>query len=343
MSQPICAYARHEIDTLLFTMKTLLTLLVSFGVTFQATAAFPDLLVSVNEFTGGTNAPRYMGFYQNGIFMGGYYPPIDQHYMEGPAVRDLVQSEDGTIWIFNGTFSPTLWEISPEGVHTLWTIDGWSLVNQTMRGGIALSDNYLFLTDNNTAGDDEDDLLIRMDVKDMSYERFGLDPNGFYTPFDLAVSDDQVYTLDTHGGVWVHDITTLELLRTFDLPYSGDYFGIDVSGGYVYTSGYDFGDSFNLIKKFTLQGVLVDELIIPRGGNLGDIDVNDDTGEIAVGTTNSGEVILTTTDLNDYTSFRATESRFGGGTFVAFPVVPEPTSLGLLFVGSVFMLVRRPR
>lgn len=322
--------------------KALLTLLVTALLSIPA-IGLPDLLVSVNEFTGSTDAERYIGLYQDGLFVEGFHAPHTQIYNSLHAVRDLLQTPNGTTWVFNGTFTPTLWEITASGDHTLWTIPGWSLVNQTMRGGIAHSGNYLFLTDNNTASESEDNLIIRVDTTDMSYERFTLDPSGFEDPFDLAVLDGRLYTLGEYGGVWIHDVATMALVSSFDLPSTGEYFGITVDEDTnIYTTGYDFSSgSQRKIKKFASSGVLMDELVVTMPGNLGDIDVNLETGEIAVGTSNTGAVLLTTTSLDSYSSFQAAESLFGGGTFVAFPVVPEPSTSILLLAALGLVAGRR--
>ncbi len=75
--------------------------------------------------------------------------------------RDIVSTSPGEVMIYNGTFDPylTTLDISADS----WsheTYQGWSTVNNGTYGGIAASENYVFVTDMKTYGGGGDKYII---------------------------------------------------------------------------------------------------------------------------------------------------------------------------------------
>ena len=302
--------------------------------------ALDNLIVSVNEFTGSTNAARYAKVCCNGTFGEKMFVINPEGGDSGlNTVRDLVEAPDGHIWVFDGTFSPLLLRLATNPNETMIgiPIPGWSAVNQSMRGGIALWGDYVFLTDNSTgSGNTMLSGLIRYNSRTGAVDRFGTSTQ----PFDISVSGDTLYALegDSQGIVYKYNLNNLTLIDTVTLP-SAVYFGITVADNFLFTTGYE-PSGHNVIKKFTLDGNLVSSLNVDGHGVLGDIDA-DRNGYVYVGTASSGEVLTTTKVLASYSAIRVTDSPDGGTVFVAVRAVPEPGTATLVVSGTLLLLNRR--
>lgn len=311
-------------------MKNILNFLLVFTLLSNVAQALP-FWAAVNEFTGSSDAERYVRLYDGAP--GNKFQATNN---EGGSialntVHDLAQDSKGTLWVFNGTFSPTLWEITPQGDQTLWSIPGWSIVNQTTRGGIAISGSYIFLTDNSTGtGESEMSGLIRVNTQSMTYERFGT----LTQPSDISISGNTLYALeDNNNRVYEYDLETMSLLKIVTLS-SASYYGIAVGGnGEIFATGYDYTLG-KMIRKLSPQGETISSLYLNIG--LGDIDI-DKSGNIMTGTANTGEVLFTDISLQSYTTLKVAESPSGGTVAVAY-AVPEPSTSAILLTGSAVIM-----
>ncbi len=309
---------------------------------FIAAGAMADtsLWVGVNEFTGSSGAEKYIGLYENGVRTQKVFSP--QTEVGTYQVRDLIQIDVGHVAVFNGTFTPTLWNYSldPHETSSLTGFTEWSSTNVTYRGGLAKMGNMLYLSDEMTYNGGEAYGIIQYDQTAGTAIRFATD----FQSMDLAVSGNYIYGMDGNGKVNKYD-PSLNLVSTVTLPNVGNYMGLGVGvEGDLYVSFSTWLNGNKEIQKFSPAGTLVKSLIVPNVGGMGDIDIDTLTGAIAVGTTNSGMVVITDTNLDSYSSFRATDSESGGSTFVAFAQnVPEPGSATLILLAGGLFAGRRRR
>ncbi len=293
-----------------------------------------NLVVTINEFTGSINAPSYVAEYTtsgsrvqtfaNLPEPGGTADTTDQ-------VRDLVVGADG-LYVYNGTFDPTIATLDPTDLTPTWTqplsFAEWSTVNNISYGGLQLYNNQLFATDMDTVGGSAKG-VVRFDLAGGSTIRFG---TANTNPRDLNLDPaGNLYALtDRSVELEVFDSQTGAFDREINLAVGSDYRAIDVAAdGSIFAANWS-GD----INRFTNSGVLLDSINV-AAANFSDLDINDLTGEIALGTGFDGDVVLTDLTLDSFTRFSVTDSPLGGDTFVSFvnaSAVPEPSSLGLLLV-----------
>ena len=251
--------------------------------------------------------------------------------------RDLVVAADGTVHVYNGTFSPILSTYSPSTAS--WssrTASGWSTVSNVSYGGIARSGNYVFVSDMNTgSGASTLKGIVRFNLADGSSTRFA----DTFEPTDLATGrDGRLYALDAYGGVNVYHPNTMALERSLTLPYSinsttQDYRSITANAAgdlFVATWG-------RQVHKFNAAGTWQSSLTLNGSaggvaiGSLTDIDLAAD-GTLAVGSWSG--VIATTTEAF------TTPTYLQGGVdtaFVAFKEDPPapPAPLPALAVNDV--------
>ncbi len=289
------------------------------------------LIVSVNEFTGSSNAPRWIREYTSaGTRLqtlsrvpapGGTVPSTE-------AARDLLYGADGDVYLFNGTFTPTLSRFNvATSTWTQTTAPGWSTVNNTTYGGIDQVGQTIFVSDMRTFGPGQEPQgIVRFDLAGGGSVRIA--PSIEPIDFDLGL-DGILYALTGTNTVLKLDPLTGASLGSVTVP-SLDYRGIAVAddGSFFLTS------SSGLISRFSSSGALLKSLSV-TGEFLGDIDI-DPAGRIAVGTANSGNVVVTNAVLDAFTKFRATDSTSGGSTFVGWVTpIPEPGTclFGLALVG----------
>ncbi|WP_447971239.1 PEP-CTERM sorting domain-containing protein [Nitrospira sp. M1] len=263
-------------------------------------------------------------------------------------VRDSVVMPNGKVAIYNGTFDPYFTQWSPHSdTYTHRTFSGWSTINGSGLGGIAVIGNLVFTTDMRTFGDGGPDLasgIIRFNLTTNSAARFA-EPASF---IDLTIGfDGLLYGLTLgNSDVLVYDPNTLALLRSFTLQPP-------VSGIAVNSSGLVFGSSYDgNIYKFANNGSIVSSLPTGHFGLL-DIDLNG-IGEIVVSGPSSqsvidGKIIFTDQNFSSLSSF---DVYFSIDPYVSFTTsipasntpVPEPNTLMLLasgLIGLTFWSVRK--
>ena len=260
--------------------------------------------------------------------------------------RALAMDQKGKVQIFNGTFSPYLTTLTPQsaaGAATFehHTIAGWSVVNNTSYGAVALDParNAIYVNDMSTASPGGPTGIIRFDSTTYAATRVR---SGEYTKVTLGL-DGLLYasfpaTMPGNNKLDVIDPVNFSLLRTVTLPTNGlitfTGFAVDAAGSIYATEGREFGTG---IDKFTPQGVL-----IKHKGNgtpwLHDLALSPDGKLVTL--SHDGDVVMTTTELTSITSFQSTliDSDF---SFVAW-AVPEPPAGSLLILVICGFAARRP-
>lgn len=185
--------------------------------------------------------------------------------------KDLVMDSRGRLQIFNGyedvrltTFDPSTASFADAAVP-IWdmgrTVDAW--------GDIAAVGNFVFVNEH------LDDLgvangLIRFNVDDLSFERFS---GSFAFPTDVTAGlDGLLYTLNAsfnNTTVHVHDPTTMEAVRTFNIDQRLGSLAVDAEGNLYATTDAGlahFDPSGQLVKSTLLASG--DDIAISRDGLL---------------------------------------------------------------------------
>jgi hypothetical protein len=160
--------------------------------------------------------------------------------------RDIVEDPSGTVYVYNGTFTPYLAAYNP--VTNSWTQStyaGWSTVSNISYGGLAEFQNYLYATDMATAGAMPNG-VVRFNLSNGTASRFG---NVDFTDLNIGL-DGKLYALNG-STVYVYDPLSTALLRTVALP-PADYRGVAVNaGGDIFTCTWN-----NVVSHFNGGGVL---------------------------------------------------------------------------------------
>src|SRR6516165_2724916 len=106
--------------------------------------------------------------------------------------RSLVEDPSGTVYVYNGTFTPYLAAYSP--ATNSWsqsTYTGWSTVSNVSYGGLAEFGNFLYASDMATAGAGAPNGVVRFNQADGSATRFG---NVDFTQLSVGL-DGKLYAL----------------------------------------------------------------------------------------------------------------------------------------------------
>lgn len=328
----------------LITVFTTIAPLVFLSLFFtKTTIAQNRLFASVNEFTGSTNAPRFVAEIDTttqtaAVLFNVPVPPNNSFSFD--TARDLVVDQFGNVLLYNGTFTPSLLSgNAADGIVSQSQSPEFSSISNGTFGGIARAGDFVFLADQSTGGSPGQGIL-RIDLTDNSFTRFAstIEPN------DLNVSPDGVvFALNGAGSprnsVFLYDLQSLALTSQVPVAFD-DHRAVAGLGDGTFFTATSGGDIFH----YDSNGTLLNSLNV-NGAFFSDIDIATD-GQIALGTAQDGEVVLTTTSLDSFSRFRITESTFGGNTFVAFAtdfsVVPEPSSsLFMLAIGTCLITRRR--
>jgi hypothetical protein len=167
--------------------------------------------------------------------------------------RDLVEDPNGTIYVYNGTFTPYLEAYNPATGHwTQTTYPGWSTISDISSGGLAEFHNYLYASDmaiiGNTGG------VVRINLTDGSSTHIGnVDFN------DVTIGQDGLlYGLsEATATIYVYDPLSTALLRTVTLP-TADYRGMAVSAaGDIFTVTWE-----NVVSRFNASGTLENSITL---------------------------------------------------------------------------------
>lgn len=262
-------------------------------------------------------------------------------------IRALQMDQTGNVQIFNGTFTPYLTTMTPQaatgaGTFNSHTIAGWSVIGNTSYGSVAIDSarNAIYVNDMATASPGGATGIVRFDSNTFVATRPQI---GEYTKVILG-QDGLLYGAypATHPGNNVLDVfdpNSFTLLRTVTLPTNGlitfTGFAVDAQG-YIYAAeGREWG---NGIGKFNPDGSSAKYLRLDISMPwLHDLALSAD-GQL-VSLSHFGDVVMTTTNLNSYTTFR-NSSIASDHSFVAWATVPELSTfrLSLCAIISIALL-----
>ena len=248
--------------------------------------------------------------------------------------RDIAMDSLGRINIWNGTFNPFLTTLTPGGapgsgsfVHN--TLAGWSTINATYFGGIAVSGNYAYATDMFTFSGGQANGIVRFDLTTFQALRFvqrAQNSHGDYIDLNMGL-DGLLYAIYPGGSpagnmMDVINPQTMTLVNTVNLNMDLGAIAVDQLGNIYATSPFD-----NRILRFNPLGMLTGSLVIGTFG-LRDLDLSEDGTLLTI--SSDGQVILSDTSLTSSTSFN-----IGSGItfFAAFATVPEPSPSTLTILG----------
>jgi len=255
--------------------------------------------------------------------------------------RDIAVDSFGRINIWNGTFDPFLTTLTPGVMPSAAssvnnTFAGWSTVNATYFGGIAVGTNYAYVTDMATfgGGGDEANGVVRFDLATFQAIRFAEGtPNGHGDYIDLNLGQDGLLYAIYPGGspagnmLDVIDPLTMSLIRTVNLNMDLGAIAVDRDGNIYATSPFD-----GHIIRFNAAGTVTGSLVTGASG-LRDLDLSEDGRLLTFST--DGKAFLSDTTLTSQTSFNIGSAQTFYGAFVP---VPEPRSLALALLGFGMLL-----
>jgi hypothetical protein len=218
-------------------------------------------------------------------------------------LRDIIVDRDGFLDAYNGTFSPFLTRYSSSsGTFSNSYAHGWSTINNITYGGIAAYQNFVFVTDMNTAAGGDTSGIIRFDTSSHATARFA--PGTGFVGLNMGL-DGKLYAIPSGSGpapIRVYDPVTMALLRQIPIP-SEFTFGmrrvaVDQQGRlFVFGNQTVYrlksGGTVEASKSVGFPGVAVTDIEI------------DEAGRLLLGQ-EDGRVVLGDTEFaNDFTSFLA--------------------------------------
>jgi len=308
--------------------------LLTFVCVMPLKATPPLVIASVNEFTGGGNAPQYLSVSQkDGTFLG--KTDVEQllQYRAYQPVSDVAFGTYGFYTCMKGAADGHTY------VAWLDSEDQWSYYDlpQLAAQSIAAKDNHVYIGGSLMGSDSKKYGIADLDVETDTFDV--LAPNSWVKDIDLA--GDFVYALDHDNVVSKYSLTTQQIVSSITLNLNGNTFdsiAIDQTGSI-------FASSTNTLYKFLGNGVLADSLVIDRNlaSSIVDIDLDSTSGLIACGTRYSGNVVVTDVFLDSYTTFKATLGSANGDVYVGLLPVPEPTVVMGVFGGMGILLMLRKR
>lgn len=247
--------------------------------------------------------------------------------------RDYVPDEQGNLHTYTGTFNPSIMSQN-NGSWTSQTYAGWSTVNNLSYGGIAVLGNSVYVTDMWTAYDGNPQGIVRFSKNGGAPVRFATS----IEPIDVATEGSYVYALS--GNYW----NSLSVYNPADLSFTRNIplVGTDVRSIAVKKNGELFtADWSGNICHLSSTGQLLDTLTIP-GMTFSDINLDEETGSIVLGTGFGRGIFLTDENLDSYRQFTASDPSLGFPTeFASFQVVPEPSILAFTGLGLMCAMVRK--
>ena len=231
----------------------------------------------------------------------------------GDQPRGLAQDPSGNIYVFNGTFTPTL--ATYNAVAGMWsqqTYPYWNTVSNGTYGGLAYLNGYVYASDNTLGTDPQQGSsgIVRFNIANNSAARFF---DGYQLISLNLGPDGLIYALNGEATVFVIQPTTMTLVRTVQLRYSDDVRGVAVSAtGDIFAA--NLGNS---ISHYTSSGQWLADY--NTGHYSIGIDISPE-GIVAVGTNNGLIYEMTTA----FTNVRIIDTGTGSDTFVRFGQTPQP-------------------
>jgi hypothetical protein len=260
-----------------------------------------------------------------------------------PYPRDIATDSLGRINVWNGTFTPVLTTMTPSlapgsATSVNNTLAGWSTVNATYFGGLAVGGNYAYATDMATSNGGEPNGIVRFDLTSSQAIRFGqgaANTHGDYIDLNIGL-DGLLYAIYPGGSpagnmLDVFNPLTMALLRTVNLNMDLGAIAVDQAGEIFATSPFD-----PRIFRFNANGVLTGSLVTGTDG-LRDLDLSGDGRLFTI--SGNGRAIFTDITLASMTSFNAGPANTFFGAFVtAVAAVPESGGTALLLISTLLPL-----
>jgi hypothetical protein len=242
----------------------------------------------------GVGDHNLLQYTQDGELVSSQPIPPPPNSSDGPEARGLSFGPSGDLFIYDGTFNPSLADLSPDGqTWTFQSLAGWSTVNNVSFGEVAAYNDVVFASDMFTFGGGEPNGIVRFDTTGDTPVRFS---NGTdYIQVALGL-DGNVYGL-AGTNVHVFNPDTLDLVRSLNLQGGpdGDIRSIAVDGsGQIFAATWGgYLAQYDANGKFQTSVHLTN----PSGGGENLINVAlDNDGQIAVGS-RFGDVFLTDESL----------------------------------------------
>jgi hypothetical protein len=242
-----------------------------------------------------TESPHVVTYSQSGTALQDINVP-DPDSPPGEIVRDITTDPDGNIAIFSGTFAPylTIYHVA-DSTWEHHTHPGWSLIDSGYSGGIATSQDYVFVTDVSLNGDENG--IVRFDRSDYTSERFAAGTD--FIDLNLGL-DGLLYALYPAGGppgthVNVYNPNDMTLIRTVAL-------GSAARGVAASAVGELFVSTASEIHRLAPDGALL-QTFDTGFIELRDPDIAADGTLVAI--SRLGDIVLTDTSMSSMTSFEA--------------------------------------
>jgi hypothetical protein len=319
-------------------LRSFLTLIACthWGVARAAPINSQSILVSAFN-----NRPEVIEFTRTGTVLQTFRVSPGPGGFSNGLIGDLAMGRDGRIHIFNGTLNPQLTTLTPLSAPGAATYEHHTIADldqSSDHSGIAIDEarNAIYLNDVTGSGSGSPNGIVQFDSntfvatrkKSGNYGGLTLGQDGLlYAAYPLSTAGND--TLD------VFDPSTFTRLRTVTLANVDHvaYTGLAVDAlGYIYCAeGRDFG---HRISKFSPDGTRIKSLHISIPNSwLQDLALSPDG--LLVTLSQHGDVVITDTNLNSYTSFQ-NELVDSISSHVAWAVVtiPEPNTAGLLIAGA---------
>jgi PEP-CTERM motif len=311
-----------------------------------------NLIITVDDFTGHTNPPTYLAEYNTGgtriqTISTIPVPPNDNGSQEA---RGTVLSPDAkAIYVFNASADQQPYLAAYNVPGNSWaqqTTANWGGSSSTVDGGVGVYGPYVFASNANSA----DGGLLRFNTSTSTVDHFG--PIPFTNIINLSVSSaGTVFALDGQSNVYEYNASTLALENTFAIKFQQNEVVAGASDGsfYVATAQGEidrYSATGTLLKSITVTNNLLNGITTPDFFD--SIAINEATGQIALGTANHGQVVLTDLALDTPTAFVATDptTSFDSGNvhvaWVTAASVPEPSTVALLGI-AVVLVAAHPR
>ena len=197
--------------------------------------------------------------------------------------------------MFNGSSDSYLANYNlATGTWTQQTTTGWGELGNISFGAVGAYGKYVFAS--NTLPSDGG--ILRFDTTGTTINHFG----PMASIINLSVdAKGIVYALDGQN-VYEYNGSTLAFLGKVSVGTEDNRAVAAAADGTLYVASWT-GD----IQHFSATGTLLGTLSI-AGDNFESIAINDATGQIALGTGFSGQVVLTDLALDKFTSFVATDN-----------------------------------